>query len=99
MTDDQHPTVTDPQFYRVVFENDRVRVVECRDTPGSRTRLHRHPDSVMITLSSFRRRLTIGDRTVEVDRLPFEAGWLPEQWHVGENIGETATHMMFVEVK
>ncbi|MEV7603519.1 hypothetical protein AB0O91_39740 [Kitasatospora sp. NPDC089797] len=46
MPDNPHPTVTDPEFYRTVFENDRVRVVEYRDTPGVRTRLHHHPASV-----------------------------------------------------
>ena len=31
------PTVTDPGLYRVIFENDRVRVLEYRDRPGDRT--------------------------------------------------------------
>jgi hypothetical protein len=31
------PTSTDPTLYRVVFENDRVRVLEYRDRPGDRT--------------------------------------------------------------
>jgi beta-alanine degradation protein BauB len=42
------PTETDPDKYKVVFENDRVRVLEYRD----RTSPHRHPDSVMFTLST-----------------------------------------------
>ena len=29
------PTITDPGLYRVVFENDRVRVLEYRDHPGT----------------------------------------------------------------
>ena len=29
------PVVTDPEFYSVVFENDRVRVLEYRDEPGA----------------------------------------------------------------
>ncbi|HSR28072.1 MAG TPA: cytoplasmic protein, partial [Actinomycetes bacterium] len=33
------PTITDPGLYRVVFENDRVRVLEHRDRPGDRTHL------------------------------------------------------------
>ncbi|NUP37467.1 MAG: cytoplasmic protein [Streptomyces sp.] len=99
MTDIGHPTETDPHLYRVVFENDKVRVVEYRDTPGARTRRHRHPGSVMITLSAFRRRMIWGDKSLDVDRLPFEASWLPEQTHIGENIGETGTHMLFVEIK
>jgi uncharacterized glyoxalase superfamily protein PhnB len=47
------PTSTDPDKYEVVFENERVRVLEYRDAPGQRTSPHDHPDSVMITLSGF----------------------------------------------
>ncbi|MFE6055252.1 cytoplasmic protein [Kitasatospora sp. NPDC056446] len=97
---DQDPTVTDPELYSVIFENARVRVLEYRDTPGARTRLHHHPDSVMITLSTFRRRMTMGDTVVEVERGPaHEANWLPARTHIGENIGTTDTHVIFVELK
>lgn len=57
---DTDPAITDPELYRVVFENERVRVLEYRDVPGDRTHPHRHPDSVMYTLTSFRRRLRSG---------------------------------------
>ena len=93
------PVVTNPQLYRVVMENDRVRVLEYRDRPGDRTTPHRHPDSVMVTLSSFRRRLTSGGRHQDVK---LEAGitrWLAAQEHSGENIGESASHAIFIELK
>jgi hypothetical protein len=93
------PTVTDPDHYRVVFENERVRVLEYRDQPGARTHPHHHPDSVMWTLSGFERRISSGDRVMEVALEPGEARWLPEQMHVGENTGATATHAIFVELK
>jgi hypothetical protein len=64
------PTVTNPDLYDVVMENERVRVLEYRDRPGDRTTPHVHPDSVMITLSAFRRRLIDGDRAAEVDLAP-----------------------------
>jgi beta-alanine degradation protein BauB len=53
------PTSTDPTLYRVVFENDRVRVLEYRDRPGDRTHPHGHPDSLMLTLSSFSRQAVV----------------------------------------
>jgi len=46
---DQDPVVTDPELYTVVFENERVRVLQYRDRPGDRTHPHHHPDSVMVT--------------------------------------------------
>jgi hypothetical protein len=94
------PTVTDPDKYTVVFENDRVRVLEYRDEPGARTSPHEHPDSVMITLSGFDRRLVAADgesRGVTLE--PAQVRWLDAQTHSGENTGTTPTHVMFVELK
>ncbi|GAA1545389.1 hypothetical protein GCM10009741_56040 [Kribbella lupini] len=96
---DLDPVVTNPDAYRVLFENDRVRVLEYRDTPGHRTQPHRHPDSVMYTLSSFRRRLGSGDREVDVELPAGEVRWLGAQEHYGENTGDTETHTIFVELK
>ena len=93
------PTETNPDLYRVLFENDRVRVLEYLDAPGDRTRPHAHPDSVMVTLSTFRRRLWTDDREVELELPAFQARWLDAQEHAGMNIGETPTHSIFVELK
>ena len=83
----------------MIFENDRVRVLEYHDRPGHRTTPHAHPDSVMYTLSSFRRRLHHGDEHRDVELSAGHVGWLPAQEHAGENIGETETHVVFVELK
>ena len=93
------PTVTDPEHYRVIFENERVRVLEYTDAPGDATHDHEHPDSVMYTLSSFRRRLHHGDQQREVDIEAGFVGWVPAQRHRGENIGDTRSHAIFVELK
>lgn len=94
------PTVTDPDKYRVVFENTRVRVLEYRDQPGQRTSPHDHPDSVMITMTAFDRRL-VGDagESHDVTLEPGAVRWLGAQTHSGENVGETPTHVFFVELK
>jgi len=93
------PVVTDPELYSVVFENERVRVLEYRDRPGDRTHEHSHPDIVIIPLATFRRRLTVGGRTVEIEKTCHEAGWVDAQAHIGENIGEGPSHALFVELK
>ncbi len=93
------PVQTNPDLYRVVLENEQVRVLEYRDQPGDRTLPHAHPDSVMVTLSAFRRRLHAEGGTLDV---ALEAGivrWLPAQTHAGENIGDTPTSVVFVELK
>ncbi len=93
------PTLTNPDLYRVVMENERVRVLEYRDRPGDRTTPHDHPDSVMVTLTGFRRRLIHGDRTADVGLEPGLIRWLGAQSHAGENIGDSDTHVIFVELK
>jgi hypothetical protein len=93
------PVTTNPTLSRVVMENERVRVLEYRDRPGDRSIRHRHPDSVMITLSSFRRRLVGDGKSVEVELAAGTTRWLAAQEHHGENIGETETHVVFVELK
>jgi hypothetical protein len=96
---DLDPTVTDPDHYRVVFENERVRVLKYTDRPGDHTRPHRHPDSVMYTLSSFRRVIESGGQRVEVELGAGQVRWLDAQEHCGENVGDTDTHTIFVELK
>ena len=93
------PTQTDPDKYVVVFENDRVRVLEYKDKPGDRTSPHRHPDSVMYTLSSFERRLIHGERETDVQLPAGRVAWIAAQEHAGENIGTTETHSIFIELK
>lgn len=94
------PVITNPDHYRPVFENDHVRVLEYTDVPGTLTTPHDHPDSVMITLSSFRRRLVAGDGTARDVELPAgQSLWLAAQRHHGENIGDSETHVILVELK
>lgn len=94
------PTVTDPDKYKVVFENERVRVLEYRDNPGEQTSPHEHPDSVMYTLSRFDRRLIgAAGESRDVTLEPGEVRWLDAQTHSGHNTGDTPTHVLFVELK
>ncbi|CAN5293397.1 hypothetical protein BH09ACT10_BH09ACT10_26090 [soil metagenome] len=93
------PVASNPDHYKVVFENERVRVLEYLDQPGDKTTPHEHPDSVMYTLSAFRRLLVAGGQQKEVEMPSGFVGWLPAQQHSGENIGDTPTHALFVELK
>jgi len=93
------PIVTDPEKYRLLWENDRVRVLEYRDSPADQTHPHDHPDSVMITLSSFERSISSGDQEISVHLEAGQARWLGAQTHTGHNTGDTDTRAIFVELK
>ena len=93
------PASTDGDKYRVLLENDQVRVLRYHDEPGARTHLHHHPSFVMIALAPFRRRLTFPDGTRrEREFSAGEVAWMPAQSHVGENIGSTPTEVLLIEV-
>ena len=94
------PLVTDGDKYKLRIENERMRVLEYHDQPGDRTTMHEHPDFVLYALSSFRRKLTFPDGK-SLNR-EFKAGdviFMKGQTHIGENIGNTETNVIIVELK
>ena len=93
------PVATNPDHYKVVFENEHVRVLDYTDQPGDRTTPHEHPNSVMYTLSSFHRRLFSGDTEMDLEFTAGTTNWLPAQHHSALNIGDTPTHVLFIELK
>jgi quercetin dioxygenase-like cupin family protein len=96
----QDAVVTDPDKYSVVLENERVRVLRYHDKPGDRTLQHAHPDYVLYAESSFKRRLTFPDgQKREVDVRAGSVVWIKAHIHIGENIGDTNTDVIIVELK
>jgi beta-alanine degradation protein BauB len=94
------PAQTDGDKYKVIFENDRVRVLEYKDRPGEKTRQHKHPAFVLYALGPFKRRITLPDGKVMMRE--FKAGdvlYSEAQTHIGENVGSTPTHVIMVEMK
>lgn len=94
------PVVTDGDKYKVILENDRVRVLEYRDSPGQRTSPHHHPDYVLCALSAFTRKLVLPEGREGVREIRAgEVMWGKAQSHIGENVGSTDTHVVIVELK
>jgi quercetin dioxygenase-like cupin family protein len=94
------PVHTDGDKYKVRFENDRVRVLEYTDQPGEKTHEHRHPAFVLYAVSPFKRTLTLPDGKVLTRE--FKAGdimWSDAQTHIGENVGDTPTRVIMIEMK
>ena len=96
----QDAVETDGDKYSVVLENERVRVLKYHDKPGNKTLQHAHPDYVLYAESSFRRRLTFPDGSKhEVDVKAGNIVWMKAHQHIGENIGDTDTDVIIVELK
>jgi len=96
----QDPVKTDGDKYKVILENDRVRVLEYNDKPGEKTTQHHHPDFVLYALSDFSRKLTMGNgKKVNKQLKKGDVIWMKDQIHIGENIGNTDTHALIIELK
>jgi hypothetical protein len=44
----QDPAKLAPQFYKVVLDNDHVRVIDYRLKPGEKRTMHSHPSGVLL---------------------------------------------------
>jgi len=94
------PVSTDGDKYKVLLDNERVRVLAYTDQPGDRTQLHEHPAFVVYALAPFKRRLHLPDGRSLVRE--FKAGdvlYSNGESHIGENIGTTPTQIIMVEMK
>ena len=94
------PTHTDGDKYKLRFENERVRVLEYKDKPGEKTQQHAHPAFVLYAVSPFKRAIILPDG--KILKREFKAGdvmWSEAQTHIGENIGDTPTHVIMIEMK
>jgi hypothetical protein len=96
-----------PDHHDVLFENDRVRVLDTRLRPGERTPVHAHewPAALyVLSWSHFLRRDSNGAIIADSRDHPppsFGAGlWIePLPPHSVENVGTADLHIVAVEVK
>jgi hypothetical protein len=94
------PLHTDGDKYRLLFENQLVRVLRYHDAPGAKTHLHHHPCFVLYALGPFKRELAFADGSQRTREFHLgDATWMPAQTHAGRNIGDTPTDALLVELK
>ncbi len=88
-----------PDHYKVIEENDRVRILEFRGGPGTKTEMHDHPDVVAIGLTSCKVRFTVGSgQTMEIE-LPAGGAMFNEAASHQTEVLEGDAHVILVELK
>jgi beta-alanine degradation protein BauB len=96
----QDPVKTSPQYYKVLLENDRVRVIEYHLKPGEKEPMHSHSAGVIYLLSGAKLRFTFPDgKTEERTAATGETIWRDPVTHAVENIGDTEAHAIAVDLK
>jgi hypothetical protein len=98
MADD--PVKVASNNYKVLFENERVRLLEVREGPGEATPLHGHPAYLVYGLSSGQVRLSSPTgESAEVEVAAGDVMWREPEEHSTENIGSTELRALFFELK
>lgn len=86
---------------KVLFENERVRVLEVRTPTGGVIGEHTHSSPYLVyPFSASRLRFNRLDGTAQEVQL--EAGqvqWFPAEAHTVENTGQTEDHALVIEIK
>ncbi len=98
----QDPAQVASQNYTVLFENDRVRVLDYHSKPGDIAAMHSHPDLFAYAFGSGAKvKFTFPDgETAEPPES--KAGtvvWVEAMTHVVENVATTDAHFLLVELK
>jgi quercetin dioxygenase-like cupin family protein len=96
----QDPVKVDPKHYKVLFENDRVRVLKIDYGPHEKSVMHSHPDAVATFLSELHGKFTMPDGTSqERNGKAGDAMWTPAETHLPENLSDTPLEGVLVELK
>jgi oxalate decarboxylase/phosphoglucose isomerase-like protein (cupin superfamily) len=90
-----------PGHYKVLVENDHVRVVENTLAPGEKDPLHTHPAGWYYVNAPGRMKVTTAEGKVSIWAPKLgDSGWMEaEGAHTSENVGTTTMSFILVEVK
>lgn len=99
---DDDATEVAPQVYHLLLENEFVRAIEARFSPGQATPMHSHPGlALRYRISPMRCRITLPDGKIIDSETPAgAASWTEEpSQHAFENMGAEASRFLMIELK
>ncbi len=97
---EQDPLALYPENYRVLLENDRVRVLDFRLARSATEKMHTHPAHLAVFLEDFTIRFTLPDGSHALrEGRPHQIAWSDGVAHSSENIGLSDAHGILVELK
>lgn len=99
----QDAVASDPRSFRIVLENDRVRVLEYRSGPGLSVcgqGMHYHPERVTVSLTGAKVRITDAQGKSAVRDIPQgHVFFSPAETHSTENVGGAGARTCIIELK
>jgi quercetin dioxygenase-like cupin family protein len=96
----QDPAVVAPKIFKVIFENERIRIAEADFKPGDKIGTHSHPDHAVYVLMAGTLQLTSTDgKKKDVMVKVGDVVWAPAETHQNQNIGTTEVKLLLIELK
>jgi quercetin dioxygenase-like cupin family protein len=97
----QDPVKVAPENFKVLLENDRVRVLDFHSKAGTKIPMHSHPAYVSYSISGAgKTKFTSQDgKTTEQTAKTGQATWHEPETHASEYEGSGSTHVVLIELK
>lgn len=96
---DIDPLVAAANVYKLINENDKVRVLQVTIKPGEVAKMHHHPEHVVYVLKGGKAKFTADGKTDEMTMAAGSAVFLPAQSHEVTNIGKSTLDLIVMELK
>jgi quercetin dioxygenase-like cupin family protein len=96
----QDPVKVAPEHFKVLLDNDQVRVLEFHGKPGDKIPMHSHPNYFVYSSLTGKTKYTYPDgKTEERETKAGEVSWRNAETHASENVGTGEAHSLLVEIK
>lgn len=96
----QDPVKQSPDKYKVIFNNDKVRILDVRLKAGDKSPMHSHPNYIVYSFTNSTVKFTSKDgKTAEVKTKAGQCMWRNAESHAVENTGKTEVHVLNIEMK
>ena len=96
----QDPTKVDPAHYKVLLDNEYVRILEVRQKPGDKSPIHSHPNHVVYALSDETLKFTQANGKTNISTIKAgQAVWRNAETHTVQNVGKNEGHALDIELK
>lgn len=89
-----------PNVYSVLFENERVRLLEARLRPGDSSAMHAHPDYLVYATGDSKVTFTSSSgESAEVELKAGDTMWREAEEHSAKNLGTVDVIALLFELK
>jgi quercetin dioxygenase-like cupin family protein len=93
------PKIVAANVYKVINENEKMRVVRVTFKLGETAKMHHHPDHMLYVMKGGKLNLTSEGKTQTIDLKEGSAMFMEAQDHEATNIGNSIVDLLVVELK